>query len=249
MERQGHRWSSRLTLALICSLAVHVALLVSFTDRQGNTLDAALRPQPLSVRLQGTTAADRAREQEASRAQPSSNPLSSQSQEVAGQPSENAPTGAASRQAVAQPAPAGFAENIRAQTALAPAKTAPEIPPNWQEDRGLPQASVDRNQETQQPQHEARKLVFGWLRTELNRQFQYPPRARRRGWEGTVVLRFAMGMEGRPSSVEVVKSSGHPLLDRDAQATLERIVDTGLPDVPLLLSAIAFELPVTYQLR
>lgn len=45
----------------------------------------------------------------------------------------------------------------------------------------------------------------------------YPPLARRRGWEGTVMLRILVGIDGRPVEVEVAQSSGHGLLDRSAR--------------------------------
>lgn len=46
---------------------------------------------------------------------------------------------------------------------------------------------------------------------------KYPPLARRRGWQGEVVLRVHVGLDGRPLSVEVETGSGHALLDRTAR--------------------------------
>ncbi|MTJ82456.1 MAG: energy transducer TonB [Telmatospirillum sp.] len=50
----------------------------------------------------------------------------------------------------------------------------------------------------------------------------YPPAARRRGQEGTVVVRILVVPDGSPAEVEVVQSSGHPLLDEAACETLRR---------------------------
>jgi len=46
---------------------------------------------------------------------------------------------------------------------------------------------------------------------------KYPERARRRNQEGTVVLRFTIGTDGKPYDISVVQSSGHSLLDEAAQ--------------------------------
>ncbi|MFO1153910.1 MAG: energy transducer TonB [Rhodospirillales bacterium] len=50
----------------------------------------------------------------------------------------------------------------------------------------------------------------------------YPPAARRRGIEGTVVLRVEVSAEGRPLAVEIAKSSGSDSLDEAARAAIAR---------------------------
>lgn len=44
----------------------------------------------------------------------------------------------------------------------------------------------------------------------------YPSLAKRRGWEGTVLLRVRVDTNGRPREVLIERSSGHVLLDRSA---------------------------------
>lgn len=51
----------------------------------------------------------------------------------------------------------------------------------------------------------------------------YPPLARRRGWEGEVMLRVHVGTDGTPIAVEVERGSGHALLDRQARS---HVLDT-----------------------
>lgn len=46
---------------------------------------------------------------------------------------------------------------------------------------------------------------------------RYPGLARRRGWQGEVILRVQVGIDGRALSVEVEQGSGHALLDREAR--------------------------------
>lgn len=45
----------------------------------------------------------------------------------------------------------------------------------------------------------------------------YPTLARRRGWEGLVLLRVRVDVQGTPQEVLVETSSGHALLDRSAR--------------------------------
>ncbi len=51
---------------------------------------------------------------------------------------------------------------------------------------------------------------------------EYPARARRRGWEGRVLLEVAVDAEGRVAAVRTVESSGYDLLDRAAAAAVQR---------------------------
>ena len=51
----------------------------------------------------------------------------------------------------------------------------------------------------------------------LNPDPPYPSLAKRRGWEGTVMLRVLVGADGRPREVRVLRSSGHSILDTSAQ--------------------------------
>lgn len=49
---------------------------------------------------------------------------------------------------------------------------------------------------------------------------EYPERARRRGWEGVVLLAVLVDREGRPERIEVSRSSGFPTLDEAARGTV-----------------------------
>lgn len=48
----------------------------------------------------------------------------------------------------------------------------------------------------------------------------YPGLAKRRGWQGEVVLRVEVGPDGRSRHVEVQSSSGYPVLDHSALRTI-----------------------------
>ena len=50
----------------------------------------------------------------------------------------------------------------------------------------------------------------------------YPRQARLAGWEGTVVVRMLIAVEGRPAEISVIASSGHKLLDDSAVDAAKR---------------------------
>lgn len=50
----------------------------------------------------------------------------------------------------------------------------------------------------------------------------YPERARRENWQGTVLLGVLIGADGEPKRIEIVQSSGFEILDRAAARALER---------------------------
>jgi len=53
-----------------------------------------------------------------------------------------------------------------------------------------------------------------------NPQPPYPLIAQRRGWQGVVLLEVKVSAEGKPLAVQVKKSSGYPVLDDTALATV-----------------------------
>ncbi len=74
----------------------------------------------------------------------------------------------------------------------------------------------------------------------------YPRIARRRGWEGTVLLRVRVGKDGLVRKAWVERSSGHFILDQAAMAAALkwRLVEEG----PFGRNQIDFRIPVTFRL-
>lgn len=54
-----------------------------------------------------------------------------------------------------------------------------------------------------------------------NSQPRYPEQARQYGWQGMVLLRIKVGLDGRISRVEIVQSSGFEVLDDEAVRTVQ----------------------------
>lgn len=51
---------------------------------------------------------------------------------------------------------------------------------------------------------------------------RYPERARRRGWQGTVLLNVLIARSGKPAQVEIQQSSGFEILDNAALQAVKK---------------------------
>jgi protein TonB len=80
-----------------------------------------------------------------------------------------------------------------------------------------------------------------------NRPPDYPELARRRGWEGRVVLKVAVSLVGDALAVDVMRSSGREVLDVAAQHAVAawRFRPATVAGVPV---AGSVEVPVTFRL-
>jgi protein TonB len=76
---------------------------------------------------------------------------------------------------------------------------------------------------------------------------QYPAIARRRGWQGTVVLQLRIEADGHVSHLRVRDSSGYAVLDRAAMDCLQL---ASIPQARRWLrgAALEIQLPVEYRL-
>lgn len=89
-----------------------------------------------------------------------------------------------------------------------------------------------------------RKQVFH----QLNRDKAYPVMARRARMEGKVVLGIHIDNAGRILKVEVVRSSGHQLLDREAQLAVQRLGKLPSPPESLGWDRKVLRVPMIYRL-
>ncbi|MBK1670149.1 hypothetical protein CKO28_19110 [Rhodovibrio sodomensis] len=90
---------------------------------------------------------------------------------------------------------------------------------------------------------------FARLRAWLEKHKEYPRRARLRRMEGTATLRFVMNRSGEVMSFEVVRSSGHHMLDGAAREMIRRAQP--LPSLPdeMDRERLQLEVPVRFALR
>jgi protein TonB len=63
---------------------------------------------------------------------------------------------------------------------------------------------------------------LGTIRRQIEQAKVYPDAARREGMQGTVELRFRIAGDGSVEAIEVVRSSGHRLLDEASAQTVRR---------------------------
>jgi TonB family protein len=59
------------------------------------------------------------------------------------------------------------------------------------------------------------------IRRRIQQALVYPPSARQRGLAGVSELEFVIGVDGRAENITLVGSSGHRILDRAAQRSVE----------------------------
>lgn len=71
----------------------------------------------------------------------------------------------------------------------------------------------------------------------------YPANARRRGLEGKLSLRFSIDEQGTVSEIQIISSSGIPLLDKASVKTIKSCVFPPPPDKATILTV-----PVTFKL-
>lgn len=127
-------------------------------------------------------------------------------------------------------------------TPLKKARPAPEPAPSPNVPEAVPAAEpeetpVDSQAAAAKPasgtEHLAEPLdatVLAHVQAALSRHFSYPLLARRKGWQGEVLLSFRVAVDGKIDEVRVVRSSGHKVLDEAACASLARLGN--LPDYP-----------------
>ncbi len=85
---------------------------------------------------------------------------------------------------------------------------------------------------------------FAYIRNKILSNVSYPDPAKRKGWQGKVLLSFIITADGSVRDLRIVKSSGFTLLDRNA---IETVRDTApFPRPP---DEAQLVIPITYHLE
>ena len=86
------------------------------------------------------------------------------------------------------------------------------------------------------------------VRKMLDQNKHYPPLARRQHLEGVVVLQFTIYADGRIENPQLKRSSGHTVLDEEAQETVRRV--KSFPPFPpgLGRERLTIEIPLAFRL-
>jgi protein TonB len=109
------------------------------------------------------------------------------------------------------------------------------------------------NTSTETSNEAQRNFLLGQVHNLLSRHLQYPLRARRRGWEGEVLLGFHVDHQGLLGNIHLARSSGYASLDRSAINALRKVKTIPLQQGDATLEAgfrpMDLQLPVIYQLH
>jgi TonB family protein len=91
----------------------------------------------------------------------------------------------------------------------------------------------------------------GWLisalRTRVLELQRYPVLARSNHWEGRVVLRIVIGAQGQLRDLKLVESSGHHVLDQDAEILVRQVFPLPMTQA-LAQPHLVVSLPIIYRL-
>lgn len=92
-------------------------------------------------------------------------------------------------------------------------------------------------------------VVLGEVRSRLTRYLAYPPLARARGWEGTVLVGFRLASDGQLEAIRVARSSGYDILDASALDSLGKVGRVDAPGKNGNERLQQLELAVMYRLE
>ena len=145
-----------------------------------------------------------------------------------------------------EPAPAAKPEPAPQSAPPAPAPPAPvPAPPVVARVEPRPAAPAPSAAQVEAATREQYRLA---LIDAARRHNRYPPLARENNWEGEVLVRMEIGADGRVS-LGVARSSGHPILDRQAMEMFKRAqVQVPIPS-SLRGKPLSFELRAIYNLK
>jgi len=87
------------------------------------------------------------------------------------------------------------------------------------------------------------KAHFVYIKKIIEKNITYPPMARRMGWQGKVLVSFIVCKDGKVENLQVVQSSGHSQLDRNALETVKQVGP--FPSPPVRVKLV---LPVNYTI-
>jgi len=79
----------------------------------------------------------------------------------------------------------------------------------------------------------------------VQRHINYPPVARRMGWEGRVLIGFILEPNGDIRDLKVLKSSGYEILDKEALDAIRR----SYKDFPKPPVSVVVKLPINFRLE
>lgn len=93
-----------------------------------------------------------------------------------------------------------------------------------------------------------RSKVLQQMHMNFANYFYYPMLARRNGWQGMVLLGFAVEADGAITHMHIARGSGYAILDESALAALRQASSLPLTTVWLNGGRVELKLPIEYRL-
>lgn len=85
---------------------------------------------------------------------------------------------------------------------------------------------------------------FAYIRDLILKNLEYPPLARRMGWQGALTVSFVVRETGQAEKIRILRSSGHEVLDRNVVQTIKEVQPFPRPPIRAEL-----RIPVVYGLE
>lgn len=251
LHRSGADSNRAFNYAVLASIVLHGALLFSFSLRQSKSPPAV--PGPIVARLAQPSA-----QAPAAAPQPQPEPPKPRVEEPTPPPQvKPVPQQKPSPLAKAAPVPAKPSAKAAPE---APAQPSPAAPPTPTAPSSAPPAPASVPgpiaKAEPAPTAPAPSADAGTLETyrmdlmRMARNYKrYPRVAMDNNWEGRVVIRMIIGANGMISSIAVVTSSGHEILDKQALDMIQKAKPR--VQIPAALRGREFplDIPVVYSLK
>ncbi len=109
----------------------------------------------------------------------------------------------------------------------------------------LSKSNVSNPSNTLTYQEEYLKTKLSVISSIVRKHLNYPFIAQRMGWEGEVLIRFLLTPEGEIEKIEIVKSTGYEVLDKNAVEAVKK----SAPLFPKPEIKVKLFLPVRYALQ
>lgn len=120
-----------------------------------------------------------------------------------------------------------------------------ELPHDLHTKATIQSASSSPNETQQSAQ---RNYVLGEIHNRISQHMNYPDRARRRGWEGSVMIGFNVDKRGFLRNIHLTQTSGYSLLDNAALSAVKKVTYIPVNQWGSIFQPVSLQLPVTYRL-
>ena len=93
-----------------------------------------------------------------------------------------------------------------------------------------------------------RNYLLGEIHHRLSQFLAYPDHARRRGWQGSVMIGFAVDKQGFLRDIHLTRTSGYNMLDSAALTAIKKVNSIPVNQWGNRFQPVVLQLPIIYQL-